>query len=44
MNTASRKTLLALLAVSLLLSLAACGNKGPLVRPSDVPPPADSGG
>ena len=26
-----------------LVALAGCGNKGPLVRPSDVPPPADSG-
>ena len=24
-----------------LLALAGCGNKGPLVRPSDVPPPAE---
>jgi predicted small lipoprotein YifL len=22
--------------------LAACGNKGPLVRPSDIPPPAEA--
>ena len=24
-----------------LLLLAGCGNKGPLVRPSDIPPPAE---
>lgn len=29
----------AIAAVSVLL-LAGCGNKGPLVRPSDIPPPA----
>jgi predicted small lipoprotein YifL len=35
---------LAVAAIALVLLLSACGNKGPLVRPSDVPPPADSGG
>lgn len=38
------KTFLVLVAIALTLALSACGNKGPLVRPSDVPPPADSGG
>lgn len=38
------KTRLAIAAIALVLLLSACGNKGPLVRPSDVPPPADSGG
>ncbi len=37
------KTRLAIAAIALVLLLSACGNKGPLVRPSDVPPPADSG-
>jgi predicted small lipoprotein YifL len=31
----------AIAALSLTL-LAACGNKGPLVRPSDIPPPAEA--
>ena len=30
----------AIAALSVTL-LAACGNKGPLVRPSDIPPPAE---
>jgi predicted small lipoprotein YifL len=37
----------ALLLVALCLGLAACGNKGSLVRPSDIPPPPpaqDDGG
>ena len=28
-------------AAACLLVLAGCGNKGPLVRPSDVPPPVE---
>jgi predicted small lipoprotein YifL len=36
MNTSSRF----LFAAALLATLAACGNKGPLVRPSDEVPPA----
>ena len=30
----------AIAALSVTLLLSGCGNKGPLVRPSDVPPPA----
>jgi predicted small lipoprotein YifL len=40
------KKLLACAAAAAVLSLllAGCGNKGPLVRPSDVPPPAEGAG
>lgn len=44
MKAIPMKAGLAIAAIALVLLLSACGNKGPLVRPSDVPPPADSGG
>ena len=37
------KKLPVIVLVVLSLLLAGCGNKGPLVHPSDAPPPADSG-
>lgn len=36
-----KPTLVALVAIALLL--AGCGNKGPLVKPSQAPPAADAG-
>jgi predicted small lipoprotein YifL len=43
MKATPMKAGLAIAAIALVLLVSACGNKGPLVRPSDVPPPADSG-
>lgn len=43
MKTLAMKTRFAIAAIAVVLLLSACGNKGPLVKPSQIPPPVDGG-